>query len=151
MKKSGIAAIATAAVLVIGGGAAYALSTNGQAAEGPAVIAATATTTPTPDATESAAPLVAETSAPPTAAENAEDAFLIEARSRLAKIRTQIPDATDAQLLDAAHEACERIEGGESSAEMSLIDGETKSDAGYFMDSGAIITSARLTMCPPTE
>lgn len=149
MKKSAIAAIATAAVLVVGGGTAYALSTNGQAATAPALIEATATTTPT--ATESAAPLVAETPAPLAAAENANDAFLIEARSRLAKIRTQIPDATDAQLLDAAHEACERIEGGESSAEMSLIEGETKSDAGYFMDSGAIITSARLTMCPPTE
>lgn len=145
--KTGIAAIAAAAVLVIGGGTAYALSTNAQE---PASVETTATSTPSPTATESEAPLVAEPPAPSATTENTEDAFLIEVRSRLAKIRTQIPEATDEQLLDAANEACDRIEGGESSAEMSLIEGETQT-GGYFMDSGAIITSARLTMCPPTE
>lgn len=145
MKKSAIAAIAAAAVLVVGGGTAYALSTNGQAATAPALIEATATTTPT--ATESAAPLVAETPAPPAAGENAEDAFLIEARSRLAKIRTQIPNATDAQLLEAAHHACEALAPDLTGEDLSLIDGETRTN-GHYMDSSAIIISARLTMCP---
>lgn len=61
--KSRLAAIAAAAVLLVGGGTAYALSTNGQAAEGPALIEATATSTPAPIASESAAPTNGETSA----------------------------------------------------------------------------------------
>jgi hypothetical protein len=149
--KTRIAAIAAAialTMLMTGCAAARIVLENVQQDSSAAQSAEAST--PTPEATESDAPLIAGSPAPPVAAENAEDAFLIEVRSRLAKIRSQIPDATDEQLLDSAHEACERIEGGESSAEMSLIEGETQT-GGYFMDSGAIITSARLTMCPPTE
>lgn len=104
--------------------------------------AANESTEPTP----SAAPLSAETPQPLNA-EEAEVAFLVEVHDRLAKIQSQIPNATDQQLVTAAQEACDRLESGESGENMSLIDGEEETN-GYFMDSGAIIIAARLTMCP---
>lgn len=63
---------------------------------------------------------------------------------------TQIPDATDAQLLEAGYKACDRIESGEPSEDISLIEGETRT-RGYYMDSGAIITAARVTICSPSD
>ena len=100
-----------------------------------------------PSSEETATPLVAETAPNQRSDKDAEAAFLDEVRSRLAKIQTQIPNVTDEQLLAAAYEACQRLDSGESGENMSLIDGETTT-GGYYMDSGAIIISARLTMCP---
>ncbi|KRD51969.1 hypothetical protein [Microbacterium sp. Root280D1] len=102
------------------------------------------------EATETPAPLEAEE--PGTAADDeAESAFLEFVRGRLETFPSQIPDATDAQLFDAAADACERIRGGESVEKMSVIDGEQPSEVGgYFYDSNAIIAGAQMHLCPDT-
>lgn len=99
-----------------------------------------------PEPSPSTEPLIAAPDAEMTEAE-AEAAYLVTVRERLSKIRTQIPNASDEQLLIAARDACERLEAGESGENMTLIEGEDLTN-GYYMDSGAIIISARLTMCP---
>lgn len=152
MKRSTIAVAGAIVLALIGGGTAAAITLNGQE---PAPEAS-ATSTPAPSQTDAPAaagttpPLVAETPTP-LRGEDAEAAYLLEVRSRLAKIQTQIPNATDEQLIAVAYEACERITGGESSEGMSVIEGEEISTHGYYMDSGSIITSARLTLCPPVK
>lgn len=101
------------------------------------------------ESAETTAPLVAEEPSAATA-EDQEAAFLDEVRDRLSKIRTQIPNVTDAQLLDSARTACARLDAGESGENMTLIEDEQLTN-GYYMDSGAIIIAARLTMCPIDE
>lgn len=94
---------------------------------------------------ETPAPLVAEK--PEASTDNAESDYLVKVRDRIAKIQTQIPNATDAQLLEAGYAACERIEAGISGEDWSIIEGETMTN-GYYMDSAAISGSARTTLCP---
>ncbi|CAN7154332.1 DUF732 domain-containing protein [Microbacterium foliorum] len=97
---------------------------------------------------ESAAPLEAETPAPEEAGgDDAEQAFLDNVRDNL-PTPTTIPDATDEQLLAAGMEACERLRAGETSDTITLIEGEQKNGADIYADSGAIITAARLSLCP---
>lgn len=97
----------------------------------------------TPD--ETAAPLVA--GAPQEVDDAQVEAEFIEAvRDRLSKIQSQIPDATDEQLLSAARKACD-VMNDTNNEELSLIEGETKTN-GYYMDSDAIKIAARLTLCP---
>lgn len=101
----------------------------------------------TPSATPDA--LVAETPAAGEA-DDAEAAFVEKFHEVRATMPgdSQIPNATDEQLLSAAREGCERAAAGESTELMSFIEGETKNGAGYYSDSGAIITAARQTLCP---
>lgn len=99
-----------------------------------------------PSETPAPEPLTATASEPSTESD-LDAAFLAEAHTRLASIRSQIPDATDDQLLAAGNEACERLATGESGEEMTLIEGE-ETTGGYYMDSSAIIIAARLTICP---
>lgn len=97
---------------------------------------------------ETTTPLVAEKSSTATAdAAELEAAYLVEVRDRLSKIHTQIPNATDEQLIATAYEACDRIAEGTSGEDMTLIEGETRTN-GYYMDTAAISTSAALTICP---
>lgn len=72
--------------------------------------------------------------------------FIEVVRDRLSKIQSQIPDATDEQLVSAAWKACEQM-NNTNNEELSLIEGETKT-SGYYMDSDAIKIAARLTLCP---
>lgn len=103
---------------------------------------------------EPAAPLVAETpDAPSATSENSpEGAYLAAIKeARAGKIltqKTQIPDATDAQLLSAGQAACVKIAAGEPSETISVIEGETRDAAGYFTDSSAITGAATKTLCP---
>jgi hypothetical protein len=98
-----------------------------------------------PGASESSAPLVAET--PEEQAPTGGDAaFLADVRGNLPE-KTTIGHATDAQLVAAGEEACERIAAGESTESMSLIEGETPNVIGTYEDSGAIIVSARKHLC----
>lgn len=100
------------------------------------------TVTETTEAEPTVEPLVAETTAPATG----EEQFLTYVRENL-PANTVIPDATDEQLLAAGEEACDRIAAGESTDDMTLIDGEQRPDGGYYRDSGNIITGARLHLC----
>lgn len=149
MKKSVIVAIATAAALVIGGGTAYALTTNAQAPEVPALIEATATSTPMPTASgkpsPASEPLVAET----PQATNPDELFIEEARDRLAGLglATTIPNATDEQLIAAGHEACDALINQQPFNDVSVIEGEQRVQ-GSFLDSAAIATAGMLYFCP---
>lgn len=91
---------------------------------------------------ESAAPLVAESPAASAAGVD-EAAFLEDVRENL-PANTQIPDATDEQLLAAGADACAQSLAGTSSDDLSVIEGEVRSAGGegYFVDSGVILSAA---------
>lgn len=94
---------------------------------------------------KSAAPLVAETA---KAHEGNESEFLTEVRELLPAL-TQIPDATDDQLIASGREACERMAEGETSDDIVLIDGEKANpDSGLYLDTIAILTAAVRDLCP---
>lgn len=97
-----------------------------------------------PAATESAAPLVAETTEPEAA--NPHAAYLDGVRALLPE-KTQIPDATDEQLIAAGMAACERLAAGEASDLISVIEGETPNGLGSYNDSGMIVSAARTHLC----
>jgi hypothetical protein len=102
----------------------------------------------TQDAPASATPepLVAQTPSASTSDGSGAE-FLAYVHEHL-QSTTQIPDATDDQLLSAADDACTRMAAGEPTETMSLIDGEKKDSGGYFYDSGVIITGASMFVCP---
>lgn len=133
-KLTGAAVAATAALLLALAGCAG--TTQEPAGD---------TTKPDVSPTETAAPLVAETPIDTSAGE-AEANFIKQVRAGL-PANTQIPNATDQQLLDAGKAACERYAQGESYENMSVIEGETQVD-GYYYDSAAIILAAVNTICP---
>ena len=83
---------------------------------------------------------------PTTDAEGNESLFLEAVRADL-PANTQIPDATDQQLLAAGVEACQVLDSNTSPDDMSVIDGETRDGGGYFRDSSVIITAASLYLC----
>lgn len=101
-----------------------------------------------PVATESAAPLAAET-AEVSPSDDIEAQFIERFHAFRAQntLPSQIPDATDEQLIAAGYDGCDRLEAGEVGEDISLIDGETRSEAGLFVDSGAILSAASVTLC----
>lgn len=97
-----------------------------------------------PEASETAAPLVAETA--PAEGADGEQAYLEQVRRDL-PADTVIPDASDEQLLDAGKRACEEIASGADTMTLSLIEGEEANGLGYYDDSSVIIGSARALLC----
>lgn len=89
------------------------------------------------------APLTAES---PAAAPSGQQAFVDAVRASL-PAETQIPNATDDQLIDVGQRACAELAAGADTTVLSLIDGEQPSEVGYFRDSQAIITAAATTLC----
>lgn len=102
-----------------------------------------ADTAEAPDAVETTAPLVAES---PDALESTDATYLETVREMLPG-NTQIPDASDAQLIEAGKRACAELAAGTDTLTLSLIDGETPNGAGSFDDSAAIVTAAAITLC----
>ncbi|MEI3845203.1 MULTISPECIES: DUF732 domain-containing protein [unclassified Microbacterium] len=135
MKRTPLAAVAAVLLLALAGCAGT--------TEAPADASAAPETT-TPTETPTAEPLVAEE---PKAPEVSPEAFISQVRDELPE-NTQIPNATDQQLLDAGMQACDRIRANESTEVMSLIEGEQPNGLGYFADSGVIISAARANLCP---
>jgi len=139
MKRGIIAAGAVAMLLLTGCTAGAQVASNGTGSSG--------------ETAASSAPLTAET--PSTAVSEApstpEAAFLAavhEARAgKILSAKTQIPNATDAQLIDAGRAACKLLAEGQALETISVIDGETPDSAGYFIDSSAIARSAAKTIC----
>ena len=88
-------------------------------------------------------PLVAETPAVQTLPTDAQ--FLKDVRKALTNGRqTQIPNASDEQLLKAGHDACAAVAAGTPEAEITVIEGEKiDSDWGGYHDSNIILTIAR--------
>lgn len=105
-----------------------------------------------PSASESAAP--EETSAPLTAEEPADEAdspdakFLEYVRGALLP-ETQIGNATDEQLIEAGHEACEQLAAGTALEDVRVVEGETAHPStGAYYDTSAIMGGAILNYCP---
>lgn len=105
-----------------------------------------------PAVSESAAP--DETAAPLTAEEPADEAdtpdskFLEYVRGALLT-ETQIGNATDEQLIEAGHEACEQLAAGTALEDVRVVEGETAHPStGAFYDTSAILSGAILNYCP---
>lgn len=96
---------------------------------------------------ETTAPLVAENTEDAEAADTPEAAFLAELRPLLDNDRTQIPNATDEQLLDAGVAACEQIAAGEMPDGVQVIEGEEPAPLGGYQDSGRIGVVANEHLC----
>lgn len=99
-----------------------------------------------PSASGTTAPLVAETPSAAPTGDAADAAFLAYVREHL-PANTQIPNATDEQLLAAGERACEEIAAGADTLTLSLIDGEHPNGAGSYDDSAAIVVAARANLC----
>lgn len=97
-----------------------------------------------PTATD--APLVAETPAATTDPDDREALFLAQVREEL-PANTQIPNATDQQLLDAGNLACEKRAEGADPSTLSVIEGERDNGYGAYLDSGAIVSAAGRYLC----
>ena len=95
-------------------------------------------------------PLTAEPQTDADAREDT-DTFLTFVRARMGTYKSQIPNATDEQLIQAGRDACTRLRDGESYEMMSVIEGEKVSEpGGYYYDSNAIIAGAQMHLCPET-
>lgn len=83
-----------------------------------------------PAASESTAPLTAETAEPtPEEAASPDDQYLTDVRTALTNGReTTIPNASDEQLLEAGHAACEQLAAGVEQSEVSVVEGEQPDD-----------------------
>lgn len=132
--KTRIAAIATAAVLGM-------LLTGCAEAIGPEKVEHEVAVS----SSESPTPLVAETPAP-TEENVGEVAFITETREALGS-DSQIPDATDEQLLAAGADACAQIAEGKSTEQVRVIEGESPDDLGWYSDSSKIASVAQRTLC----
>lgn len=81
-----------------------------------------------------------------------EEAYLAAMRERLAEDRppieaTQIPNATDEQLLEAAAAACEQLASGTVHDEVRVIEGEEPNQLGRHIDSSDIALYASEFIC----
>ncbi|MEJ6554021.1 hypothetical protein PQI51_03160 [Microbacterium esteraromaticum] len=149
--KTRIAAIAAAAVLLVGGGTAYAITTTTQAAEGPALIEATATSTPTPTAIGPTGASAEQTPEPEVTADyisESDDAGYLAEVERRTPPQTVLGQFTDAQLIALGHDGCKQIDAGVKFEDLRLVDGEAPSAGGYYLDTSAVFNSALLNYCP---
>lgn len=128
MKRSAIAATAALMVVLLAG-----------------CSAPTTPDTASPSDQASPAPLVASTpAAEEPGADEAEQVFLTEVRSRL----TQTSDASDEQLIAAGHDACDQWAAGVAPEDQRHIEGEQPSGSGRYRESLAITLWAAETFCP---
>lgn len=135
--KNRIAALSLAMLLLLTGCASAAESA-------PDEVGSPQQASSTPE--ESPEPLAAESAAP--AATDADAAFLAYVRDTLLP-ETQIPNATDEQLIEAGHEACAQLESGTPLESVRVVEGETAHPStGAFYDSSAIMGGAILNYCP---
>lgn len=101
-----------------------------------------------PTVTESAAPLEAETPAPDVEQANPPDVtFLAYVRDNLLP-DTQIPNATDEQLIEAGWNACAQLESGTKLEDVRVVEGETPYPNGIYYDTSAIMNGAIVAYCP---
>lgn len=100
-------------------------------------------------ASETPAGEMPEAEAPETPEIEADEAaFIAQVREKL-RPDNIIPNATDDQLLAAGYAGCERLNDGEDSAFISVIEGEEQHpEYGSYLDSITILTAARAELCP---
>ncbi len=106
---------------------------------------------PSATPTETVAPLKAETPTE-TAPADPEAAFLDAMHTRLKAERppieeTQIPNASDEQLLEAGKNACAQLASGAGVRDVRVIEGEKANELGYFIDSQDIAKAAEQDLC----
>lgn len=94
---------------------------------------------------DTTSPLAAETETP--VSEDPEAEFVAQVRGKL-PANTQIPNATDEQLIEAGYAACDAIEADTPTDQISVIEGEQPNGLGYFDDSGIIVQATSTTLCP---
>lgn len=104
-----------------------------------------------PETAESG-PLTAEKPAAETTEGTPEEQYLEHMRARIKEDRppdlaTQIPNATDQQLLDAAADACEQLAAGVELTHVQVVEGEAANQTGYFVDSLDIANAAVEFIC----
>lgn len=93
---------------------------------------------------ESAAPLVAETPAE-SAQEDVETAYLEFLRDH-PREGTVIPNATDAQRLEAGYKICALLAEGEEGQDITVIEGEQRNpDSGTYIDSYDMLSAAAVS------
>jgi len=141
-KVTGGVTAAILAVLLLSGCAAT--TTTGNDTE------STPAAAPTP--TETVEPLVAEKPAETTYASKDEEfiaKLMHEREIRIGGFDTQIPNATDEQLVAAAHDACDQLPDLDyDPAKAHVIEGETANSLGIYPDSALIAGIAMLVYCP---
>ena len=89
------------------------------------------------------APLVAEPSPEPILT-TAEGEYVTVLRAAFDRDGTQIPNATDEQLIAAGQDACEQIDAGTNPDSVRVVEGEEEPHA----DSGRIGYAAAEYLCP---
>ena len=99
------------------------------------------------------APLTAEKPAAEDSGGTPEEQYLEHMRARIKEDRppdlaTQIPNATDEQLLEAGAAACDQISQGLPVDQVRVIEGETPNQSQYYVDSLDIASAAQETLCP---
>lgn len=133
MKKTGIAAIATAGVIALGGGA-WAVTTLPASSDGTVTSAPVETSEPTPTPTVEQTPDVTPTIDPTAAPEQPDaseldvitDIYLPWARTNYddyAARTPSLPTMTDGELIAALEVACGSLVDGSIPAELSVIPG----------------------------
>jgi len=145
--KTRIAAIASAAVLVVGAGTAYALTTNVQE---PAPVEMPTVSIPTPTETavtdDPAGPTPVKEATADYITENDDAGYLAEVEKRTWRV-TVLDQFSDAELIDMGREGCKQISEGVKFEDLRLVEGE-KYDTGAWRDTSAIFNSALLNYCP---
>ncbi|MGN7861448.1 DUF732 domain-containing protein [Microbacterium sp. 22303] len=82
----------------------------------------------------------------PTTNSPAEATYLERVRKGLAG--TQLAEASDAQLLDAAKKACDQLAQGTPYKEISVVDGDTQGKGGWYQYSAPIVVFGGMNLCP---
>lgn len=108
------------------------------------------TATPADEPKPFAAPLTAEASPTPDADASEDDievAYLDHLRRALeVGGGDSIPNATDQQLIDAGHKACEQMDSGATYDDVRVVEGELETEVGYKA-SGRIAAAASIYLC----
>lgn len=125
MKRSAIAAVAAVLLLTLTGCAGA--------------------TDAAPSEPQAPAPLVASPEAEQPV-DTPEAEFVAKAREALGDA-SQIPDATDDQLIAAGEDACQQLAEGKTPEEVRVIEGEAPNSAGWYSDSTKIATIAGQILC----
>lgn len=97
--------------------------------------------------TETPEPLASEVEAESETPSEADAKFLAYVRDNLLP-QTQIPDASDEELISAGHEACEQLDAGTAFEDVRVVDGEQAHENGAFYDTSAIMNGAIVAYCP---
>lgn len=97
-------------------------------------------------AAETVAPLVAEEPDQLTSEDASDEQFLAYVRDNLLP-ETQVPNATDEQLIAAGRDACEQLESGVAYEDVRVVEGEQPHSNGNYYDSSAIMNGAVSYYC----